>query len=258
MISVTEQLTIATFKALLADHPTTATLQAAQADSRKGVQQAYQRYLRQTEKQAQLVARLEQHLKFEKQFWEQGDPYVAGIDEVGRGPLAGPVVTAAVILPPNFNLVEVNDSKQLTAKKRAELMPKILEAAVAVSLGVADAQQIDRLNIYEATRVAMRQAVENLTVRPTQLLVDAMQIPVPIAQTRLIKGDAKSASISAASIVAKVARDHLMTMYDQVYPGYDFADNMGYGTAKHLAGLRQYGITPIHRHSFAPVRNAEG
>lgn len=122
---------------------------------------------------------------------------------------------------------------------------------------LADAQQIDQLNIYEATRVAMAQAVRNLSVRPTRLLVDAMQVPVPIEQTRLIKGDAKSASISAASIVAKVVRDHLMTMYDQVYPGYDFADNMGYGTAKHLAGLASLGATPIHRQSFSPVRNAK-
>lgn len=251
------EYTVADYKRLLADEPSDVVLTAAQADSRKGVQQAYQRYLKQAEKQAKLLARFDQHMSLERDFWQAGGQYVAGIDEVGRGPLAGPVVTAAVVLPQNFDLVEVNDSKQLTAQKRAELMPKILNEAVAVSLGVADAPTIDRLNIYEATRVAMRQAVENLTVRPTLLLVDAMQIPVPIQQNRLIKGDAKSASISAASIVAKVARDHLMTMYDQVYPGYDFADNMGYGTAKHLAGLQQLGVTPIHRHSFSPVRDAE-
>jgi len=251
------EYTIAAFKALLADTPTEAVLQAAQADPRKGVQQVYQRYLKLQAKQAKLQARFDQHMQLERDFWQRGGQYVAGIDEVGRGPLAGPVVTAAVVLPQDFDLIEVNDSKQLTAQKRAELMPKILSEAVAVSLGVADAQQIDQLNIYEATRVAMRQAVENLTVKPRLLLVDAMQIPVPIAQTRLIKGDAKSASISAASIVAKVARDHLMATYDQVYPGYDFADNMGYGTAKHLAGLKKLGVTPIHRHSFSPVRDAE-
>ncbi|ETY74215.1 ribonuclease HII [Lactiplantibacillus fabifermentans] len=249
--------TIADFKRLLADQPDAAILAAAAADDRKGVQQAYQRYLKQLAKQEALQTRFDQHMQLERDFWADGGQYVAGIDEVGRGPLAGPVVTAAVVLNRDFNLVEVNDSKQLTAKKRAELMPKILEQAVSVSLGVADAQQIDQLNIYEATRVAMAQAVTNLTVAPTLLLVDAMQIPVPIKQTRLIKGDAKSASISAASIVAKVARDHLMAMYDQVYPGYDFADNMGYGTAKHLAGLQTLGITPIHRHSFSPVQDAE-
>ncbi|MCT3305379.1 ribonuclease HII [Lactiplantibacillus pentosus] len=248
--------TIAEFKRLLADHPDEAVLTAAQADSRKGVQQAYQRYLRQAEKHAALVTRFNHHMQLERDFWARGGQYVAGIDEVGRGPLAGPVVTAAVVLDNQFDLIEVNDSKQLTAKKRAELMPKILEEAVAVGIGVADAPTIDRLNIYEATRVAMAQAVNNLTVRPTRLLVDAMQVPVPIEQTRLIKGDAKSASISAASIVAKVVRDHLMVMYDQVYPGYDFADNMGYGTAKHLAGLTTYGATPIHRQSFSPVQNA--
>jgi len=161
-----------------------------------------------------------------------------------------------VVIRPDFDLLEVNDSKQLTAKKRIELMPKILEEAVAVGIGIADAQQIDQLNIYEATRVAMAQAVTNLNVQPTLLLVDAMQVPVPIVQNRLIKGDAKSASISAASIVAKVVRDNLMVMYDQVYPGYDFAGNMGYGTAKHLAGLQTFGATAIHRQSFSPVRNA--
>ncbi len=195
--------TIAEFKQLLADQPTEEILMAAQNDPRKGVQQAYQRYLKQAEKHAALVTRLEQHMRLERDFWAQGGQYVAGIDEVGRGPLAGPVVTAAVVIRPDFDLLEVNDSKQLTAKKRLELIPKILEEAVAVGIGIADAQQIDRLNIYEATRVAMAQAVTNLDVQPTLLLVDAMQVPVPIEQTRLIKGDAKSASISAASIVAK-------------------------------------------------------
>ncbi len=250
------EYTIADFKRLLADEPTAEILALAQADSRKGVQQAYQRFEKQQAKHAALLARFKQHMHLEREFWASGGQYVAGIDEVGRGPLAGPVVTAAVVIPQDFDLLEVNDSKQLTAKKRAELFPKILEEAVAVSLGVASPQQIDQLNIYEATRVAMAQAVNNLTVRPTRLLVDAMQIPVPIKQTRLIKGDAKSASISAASIVAKVARDHLMETYDQVYPGYDFADNMGYGTAKHLAGLQELGVTPIHRQSFSPVRDA--
>ncbi|MFC6180990.1 ribonuclease HII [Lactiplantibacillus daowaiensis] len=251
------EYTIAAFKQLLADQPTAEILAAAKADERKGVQQAYQQYLRRAAKQAALAERFAQHMRLERQFWDEGGQYAAGVDEVGRGPLAGPVVTAAVVIDDNFDLVEVNDSKQLTAKKRLALMPKILEEAVAVSIGVADAATIDRLNIYEATRVAMKQAVEGLSVQPTRLLVDAMQIPVPIAQTRLIKGDAKSASISAASIVAKVVRDHLMEMYDQVYPGYDFADNMGYGTAKHLSGLKTLGITPIHRHSFSPVRDAE-
>ncbi|VDG24288.1 ribonuclease HII [Lactiplantibacillus mudanjiangensis] len=249
--------TIADFKALLTAQPTDEDLAAAQADPRKGVQQAYKQYLKRAEKQAALVARFNQHMHLERAFWSRGGQYVAGVDEVGRGPLAGPVVTAAVVLDNSFDLLEVNDSKQVTAKKRLALMPKILEEAVAVSIGVADAQTIDQLNIYEATRVAMKQAVEGLSVKPTLLLVDAMQIPVPIEQTRLIKGDAKSASISAASIVAKVVRDHLMEMYDQVYPGYDFADNMGYGTAKHLAGLKELGVTPIHRHSFSPVRDAE-
>lgn len=249
------KLTIAAFKQQLAHHPDQALLTAAQQDPRKGVQQAYQQYLKRQAARAALQTRFDQHMRLERAFWAAGGQYVAGIDEVGRGPLAGPVVTAAVVLPQDFDLVEVNDSKQLTATQRERLMPQILSRAVAVSLGVASPAQIDALNIYEATRVAMAQAVTNLRVAPTRLLVDAMQIPVPIEQVRLIKGDAKSASMSAASIVAKVARDHLMATYEQVYPGYDFAHNMGYGTAKHLAGLRELGATPIHRRSFSPVQH---
>ncbi|PWG00819.1 ribonuclease HII [Levilactobacillus bambusae] len=223
------------------------------ADERKGVQRA----LKQTQQRIQTALDAEKafqaRLRFERRFWSRHE-VVAGVDEVGRGPLAGPVITAAVILPHNFDVPLVNDSKQLTEKTREALYPQILAQAEAVSIGVGSSQLIDQINIYEATRVAMKRAVDGLAIQPTQLIVDAMNIPIDIDQTRLIKGDAKSASVSAASIVAKVYRDHLMATYDQIYPGYGFASNAGYGTKTHLLGLANYGVTPIHRKTFEPVK----
>lgn len=178
---------------------------------------------------------------------------VAGVDEVGRGPLAGPVVTAAVILPHNFDLIDVNDSKKLSPKKRKALFPQILAKAVSVSVGLANNDVIDRINIYEADRLAMAHAVQGLKVKPAALLVDAMNVPLNIPQIKLIHGDAKSNSIAAASIVAKVFRDNLMDAYGEVYPEYDFKHNAGYGTREHMEALKKYGPTPIHRRSFAPV-----
>lgn len=224
------------------------------ADPRKGVQLAIQSTENRLQKQARALAEFEQRFKYERSFWHQGLQYVAGVDEVGRGPLAGPVVAAAVILPHDFDLVSVNDSKQLTPAQRAELAPLISAEALSAGIGSVDNHGIDELNIYQATRVAMKQAVEALTPQPDEIIVDAMQIPVPIRQTRLIKGDAKSISVSAASIVAKVYRDHLMDEYAKQYPEYDFPHNAGYGTAKHLAALKELGPTPIHRVSFAPVK----
>ena len=165
------------------------------------------------------------------------------------------MVTCAVILPHDCAL-PVNDSKQLTAHERERLYPLIMSQALAVSLGVADNHMIDRENIYHATELAMGEAATHLRVAPDFLLVDAMHVPVPVPQRKLIHGDANSISIAAASIVAKVVRDRLMTMYDQIYPGYDLKDNKGYGTQKHLAGLAEYGVTKIHRMSFSPVREA--
>lgn len=230
-------------------------VQTLATDPRKGAQQLYQQVQRRLAKQAAAEAAFQERLHYERPFWARGQR-VAGIDEVGRGPLAGPVVTCAVILPPDFDVPLVNDSKQLTAKERERLYPIILDRAEAVSIGAASPQLIDQLNIYQATRVAMQRAVLGLGVAPQELIVDAMQIPVDLPQIRLIKGDAKSASVAAASIVAKVFRDHLMASYDQLYPGYGFAQNAGYGTAEHLAGLAERGITPIHRKSFAPVKKA--
>ncbi|WP_261807147.1 ribonuclease HII [Lapidilactobacillus luobeiensis] len=228
-------------------------LLSLQADPRVGVQRALQQYQHRLVVAQQAQVALQARLRLEQHFWPQY-PLIAGVDEVGRGPLAGPVVTAAVILPHDFNVTGVDDSKRLSAKRRAELYPQILSQAVAVGIGVGDAALIDQENIYHATELTMAQAIHNLTWRPQLILVDAMTIPVPIKQEKLIKGDQKSASIAAASIVAKQIRDHLMAMYDQVYPGYDFAHNAGYGTAAHLAGLTRLGPCPIHRHSFSPVQ----
>ena len=192
-------------------------------------------------------------LKYEKDLYKKNITLIAGVDEVGRGPLAGPVVTAAVIINEDFNLIDVNDSKKLSPKKRQELFPKILAQAEAVSVGLANNDVIDKINIYEADRVAMAHAVEGLEIKPDALLVDAMNVPVDLPQVELIKGDAKSNSIAAASIVAKVFRDNLMDAYAEKYPEYGFRHNAGYGTADHLAALKKYGPTPIHRRSFSPV-----
>ncbi|MBR5421899.1 MAG: ribonuclease HII [Lachnospiraceae bacterium] len=177
--------------------------------------------------------------------------YIAGIDEVGRGPLAGPVVACAVILPKDCGLLYLNDSKKLSEKKREELYDLILAEAVSVGLGSRDASRIDEINILNATYEAMREAIGKLDPQPELCLNDAVTIPgVNIRQLPIIKGDAKSASIAAASIVAKVTRDRLMTKLDKEYPEYGFAANKGYGTAVHIAALKQYGPCPLHRRSF--------
>ena len=177
--------------------------------------------------------------------------YVCGIDEVGRGPLAGPVVAGAVILPKNCDILYLNDSKQLSEKKREELYEVIMERAVACGIGYATPERIDEINILQATYEAMREAVSMLSVKPDVLLNDAVTIPkVEIKQVPIIKGDAKSVSIAAASIIAKVTRDRLMVQYDDVFPEYGFASNKGYGAVAHIEALKKYGPTPIHRKSF--------
>ena len=186
---------------------------------------------------------------YEKKYEDCG--YICGIDEVGRGPLAGPVVACAVILPKDCDILYLNDSKQLSAKKREELYDIINEKAVSVGIGYVSPERIDEINILQATYEAMRQAIEALSVKPDVLLNDAVTIPqVDILQVPIIKGDAKSISIAAASIVAKVTRDRLMEEYDKVLPGYDFASNKGYGSATHIAALKEIGPSPIHRKSF--------
>ena len=195
------------------------------------------------------IARTESLKIYEKQYEHLG--YVCGIDEVGRGPLAGPVVAAAVILPKDSQILYLNDSKKLSEKKRDELYDVIMAQAVSVGFGYVYPERIDEINILQATYEAMRAAVSKLTVTPAVLLNDAVTIPdVTIPQVPIIKGDAKSVSIAAASIVAKVTRDRLMVEYDKIMPEYGFARNKGYGTAEHIAALKNHGATPIHRKTF--------
>ena len=212
---------------------------------KKLVETAEKRY----EKLQKEIARTENLKKYEKEY--DNYTYIAGIDEVGRGPLAGPVVACAVILPKDCDILYINDSKQLSAAKREELYDIIMEKAVAVGIGMDGPDRIDEINILQATYEAMRQAITQLTPQPALLLNDAVTIPeVSIPQVPIIKGDAKSISIGAASIVAKVTRDRMMVHYDTIYPEYDFASNKGYGSAKHIAALKKYGPTPIHRSTF--------
>ncbi|GLB46875.1 ribonuclease HII [Philodulcilactobacillus myokoensis] len=226
-----------------------------QNDPRKGVQQVIKRRRNQILKMNQVKLEFKKRFKFEKHFWDEGKSNVAGVDEVGRGPLAGPVVTCAVILPHNFNLYQVNDSKQLSPKKRLKLAPLIKAKALDYKIAVSSNQLIDQVNIYQADLIAMKKSVEGLTITPNQLIVDAMKINSNIPQLSIVKGDARSISVAAASIIAKVYRDQLMCQYGKKYPEYDFQHNAGYGTKEHLDAIKKYGITPIHRKTFAPICN---
>lgn len=224
-------------------------------DSRSGVIQAIAKQKREIQKRIDEDERLEKMLAYEKELYTQGIQLIAGVDEVGRGPLAGPVVAAAVILPENCKIPGLNDSKKIPKSKHKEIYEAVLQNAIAIGIGVKDNQVIDQVNIYEATKLAMMEAIGQLDPQPQHLLIDAMRLDLPISQTSIIKGDANSLSIAAASIVAKVTRDQMMEEFDREYPGYDFAQNAGYGTTKHLAGLDQLGVTPIHRRSFEPVKS---
>ena len=225
------------------------------ADERSGVQAAIKK--RQREIQADLAEdkRLETMLTYERELYATGLELIAGIDEVGRGPLAGPVVAAAVILPKNCKIKGLNDSKKIPKKKHGQIYQQVMEQATAVGLGFQSNEIIDQVNIYQATKLAMTEAVAKLNQQPQHLLIDAMQLDVQVSQTSIIKGDANSLSIAAASIVAKVTRDRLMADYDKQYPGYDLAHNAGYGTKSHLEGLKKLGVCPIHRRSFEPVKS---
>ena len=220
-----------------------------ESDERAGVQNIIAKYQRMIDKKQQEIERTESMKRYEYQYETHG--YVCGIDEVGRGPLAGPVVAGAVILPKDCQILYLNDSKQLSAKKREELYDIIMDEAVAVGLGVISPKRIDEINILQATYEAMREAIGELKVRPDILLNDAVTIPqVDIKQVPIIKGDAKSVSIAAASIVAKVTRDRMMMQYEEMFPGYGFASNKGYGASVHVEALKGLGVTPIHRRSF--------
>ncbi|HEM4329911.1 ribonuclease HII [Streptococcus suis] len=224
-------------------------------DERAGVQAAIKKRQKELEKEAAEDARLEAMLSYEKALYENGVEFIAGIDEVGRGPLAGPVVAAAVILPKGCKIRYLNDSKKIAKSKHESIYQEVMERAVAVGVGIKDAAVIDQVNIYEATKLAMLEALGQLSQEPEHLLIDAMKLDTPLPQTSIIKGDANSLSIAAASIVAKVTRDKMMADYDKEFSGYGFAKNAGYGTAEHLDGLNNIGITPIHRKTFEPIKS---
>ena len=219
------------------------------ADERKAVSDLLRKSEKRITDYNKELERIEKLKLYEKKYSEF--EYICGIDEVGRGPLAGPVVAGAVILPKDCDILYINDSKQLTEKRREELYDVIMEKAVCCALGYNSPERIDEINILQATYEAMREAIGKLSPAPTLLLNDAVNIPgVNISQVPIIKGDAKSISIGAASIIAKVTRDRLMVKYDEIYPEYGFARNKGYGSAEHIEALKKYGPTPIHRRSF--------
>lgn len=223
-------------------------------DGRKGVQQLIHKWRKQFEAQRILEEKFLEMNNYEKRYRLEGYHYIAGVDEVGRGPLAGPVVAAAVILPKDFFLPGIDDSKRLTNLKRQEYAEIIKEKAIAVGISFISAEEIDRINIYEATKKAMMSAILSLNPQPDFLLIDAMKLEMPYPSESIIKGDAKSVSIAAASIIAKTTRDNWMMEVAADYPDYGFDRNMGYGTQEHLQAIEKHGITPYHRKSFAPIK----
>ena len=192
--------------------------------------------------------------KYEKELKNKGIKLIAGVDEVGRGPLVGPVVAAAVILKDNYSLVGLTDSKKLSEKKRNYFFEEIKKQAVSIGIGIIDEEKIDEVNIYEATKLAMKEAINQLNPKPEHILIDAMPLDIDIPTTSIIKGDLKSITISAASVIAKVTRDKMMYELDEKYPMYDFKNNKGYPTKKHLEALSEYGVLKEHRKTFGPVK----
>ncbi|RLL45300.1 ribonuclease HII [Oceanobacillus piezotolerans] len=253
-----EKQSIKTIKTLFQNREITdEQLEELKQDSRKGVQQIIGSYEKQLEKEKALEANYIEMCQYELTAYKQGYKWIAGIDEAGRGPLAGPVVAAAVILPEKFKLLGLNDSKQLNEGTREAYFSIIKKEAISYGIGIVDNSMIDKMNIFEATKLAMRKALEQLNPMPDYVLIDAVQLGnLTCPSESIVKGDAKSISIAAASVLAKVTRDHLMKEIHKEYPLYDFASNMGYGTKNHLEALENCGITPYHRKSFAPVRNA--
>lgn len=247
-----EKLSIKEIKDLVQNQCCDELIQALQIDERKGVQnifKAYQKNLKERE-------RVRKMYQYEHECRMKGYNLIAGVDEVGRGPLAGPVVIAAVILPEDFFIEKINDSKKLSEATREKIYEVILANALAINRSIIDEQTIDRINIYQAAMNGMYEAIYGLNPQPDAVLIDAMPLKsLEIFHQAIIKGDAKSASIAAASIVAKVERDRMMNEYHKLYPQYGFAKNKGYGTSEHLEALRKYGPCPIHRKSFEPIKS---
>lgn len=236
------------------DDPEDSFIQACFADERKGVKRALEQWQRRQEAKKELRNRYERMSYHEMKAKDAGYQLIAGIDEVGRGPLAGPVVSAAVILDEKEPILGLDDSKKLSLRKREEIFLEIQKKALAIGIGRVDAKGIDQYNILGATKLAMEEAVRKLPTGADFLLVDAVHLNNEIPAEVMNQGDSKSNSIAAASIVAKVTRDKMMNDYDALYPGYGFKKNAGYGTREHLDGLKKQGPSSIHRYSFAPVR----
>ncbi|HWQ71550.1 MAG TPA: ribonuclease HII [Desulfitobacteriaceae bacterium] len=247
-------LNIREIEETLRKDPTESFLKACLEAKRSGVRRLAERYLKNRQAALEEDKRIQQLLCEEKKLWSKGFLMLAGLDEAGRGPLAGPVVAAACILPARFTLPGLNDSKKISESKREKLYSEIKLQALDYSLGSAEPAEIDALNILEATRLAMKRALQGLKIRPHFLLIDALELPlVDLPQLSLIGGDGLSASIAAASILAKVTRDHWMKDLHTLYPEYGFNNNKGYGTAEHMQVLKRLGPCPLHRRSFTPV-----
>lgn len=259
MRAISNKLTIAEIRNLLLGDSVVNVvdaklLEALSDDPRIGVQKLVAQYYKRQDQRVVLKVAHRERLKHEEELWRQGYEFIAGIDEVGRGPLAGPVVAAAVILPHNTDVfLGINDSKTLSLKKREKYCEIIKKHALAYSVVEISPEVIDKHNIYRATQIAMTETLGGLSIKPSYLLIDAMKIDVSVPQKSIVKGDQVSLSIAAASIIAKVHRDHLMANYGKLYPEFEFEKNAGYGTKSHLDALYKYGYTPIHRQSFSPV-----
>ncbi|MDY2637131.1 MAG: ribonuclease HII [Phascolarctobacterium sp.] len=245
-------------KELLAGAPTAEQLAELKADERSGVQKLLAAYYKRLEKAALEKERFAKMLTYEKQYYAQGVRYVAGVDEAGRGPLAGPLVIAAVILPQEVFIAWLNDSKQLSAAKRDALYDEIISKAVAIEVNIVSVSNIDKYNIYTATQRGMAEVLEHLPVQPQVALIDAMPVEAKGMETNsIIHGDALSASIAAASIIAKVTRDRIMDRLDVLFPAYGFASNKGYGSGAHMQAIAEHGATRWHRRSYEPVKSMQ-
>ena len=249
-------MNIAEIKRILAQEPSQEELTLIANDERLGVQKLYAAYERKIEAAIREKERFDKMLAFEKEYWQQGIKNVAGVDEAGRGPLAGPLVVASVILPENVFISGLNDSKQLSAKVRDRLYDEVCQKAISIVLNIVSVAEIDQYNIYQATKLSMEKVIAHLNPKPAVALVDAMPIHAENMKiVSLIHGDALSASIAAASIIAKVTRDRIMLELDKEYPEYDFASNKGYGSQKHMEAIKKYGATLWHRRSYERLKS---
>lgn len=247
---------ISEVKEILANNPTEEQLTELKVDERQGVQKLILAYEKRVQKLIEEKERFAKMLEFENKFYAEGAEYICGVDEAGRGPLAGPLVIAAVVLPKDCFISGLNDSKQISAKKRDALFDEIMKVAIDIEVNIVSISNIDELNIYRATQQGMEQVISALDTRVNVALIDAMPVHVPnIKSASIIHGDALSASIAAASIIAKVTRDRIMERLDKVYPEYGYAGNKGYGAAAHMESIRTYGATRWHRRSYEPIKS---